>query len=374
MYFTRDVIKPISSDLKEKMVFIGGPRQVGKTTLARKQIAPHSSYFSWDNLDDRDQIKKHSIPHHAGIVVLDEIHKYIRWRTLLKGMYDKYSPDLKLIVTGSARLDHFRKGGDSLLGRYHYYRLHPISLLELNPHPTQDDLNQLLKFGGFPEPLNKQNDTFLKRWQRSRTELLLKQDITDLARIKEISLLELLADALPEKVGSPLSIKSLQEDLEISPHTVNSWIELLEGLYFCFRISPFGAPRLRAVKKQKKLYLIDWSLIENIGPRFENFVACHLLKYCHYREDVFGDKMEVRYIRDIDLREIDFVVIRDNKPLFAVECKSGDKSLSPSIRYFKERTKIPKFYQVHLKSADFGKPETGRIIPFQKFCELELTN
>lgn len=214
----------------------------------------------------------------------------------------------------------------------------------------------------------------LNRWHKERGELLLRQDLQDIMRVKEISHLELLFDMLPSKIGSPLSIKSIREDLEVSPHTVESWIKAFESIYLCYRISPYGAPKVRVVKKQQKLYLYDWSSIEDSGARFENLVASHLLKFCNNHEDIYGSKMELRYLRDVDLREIDFVVLKNKKPLFAVECKSGESHLSKHIMYFKERTNIPKFYQVHLGSKDTGTAKTGRILPFLKFCKEELEN
>ena len=200
-------------------------------------------------------------------------------------------------------------------------------------------------------------------------ELLVHEDIRDLENIREISLIELLVNTLPEKVGSPLSIKGLMEDLQVAHKTVEKWISVLDSFYFCFRISPFGPPRIRAVKKEKKLYLYDWSLLpEGEGVRFENLVACQLLKYCHFLEDTEGFKMELRFLRDTDKREVDFVVIKNKKPVFAVECKTGDRTLSPSIAYFKKRTSIPIFYQVHLKTKDVETP-FGRILPFTTFCK-----
>ena len=185
-------------------------------------------------------------------------------------------------------------------------------------------------------------------------------------------MVELLVEALPERVGSPLSVQSLREDLQVAHETVERWLRILERLYVCFRIPPFGAPRIRAVKKEKKLYLWDWSAVPGRGARFENMVASHLLKLCHHVEDTQGHSMELRFIRDTDRREVDFVVIRDNRPLFAVECKSGEKSPSPAIGYFRQRTGIADFYQVHLGERDYLSSGT-RVLPFRTFCkELEL--
>ena len=370
MNFTRYLQSYINHDLKRKMILIGGPRQVGKTTLSKSFIKDKKQYLTWDDLDDRAIIKSHQINTELKVIVLDEIHKYIRWRTLIKGLFDKYGDFLSIIVTGSARLDHFRKGGDSLFGRYHYYRLHPLTLNEADTKFKRETTNDLLKFGGFPEPFSLKDESYYRRWQRERLSRVVYQDISDLGTIKELSQIELLVDLLPSKVGSILSIKSIQEDLEVSPNTVSRWIEVLELVYYCYRILPYGVPKIRAVKKSNKLYLWDWAQVENEGARFENFVAGHLLKYCHFLEDTEGHKMELRYIRDVDLREIDFVVLKNKKPLFAVECKTGEANISKSLYYYRDRTSIPKFYQIHLGQKDFSDGNI-RVLPFEKFCQIE---
>ncbi len=370
MNITRYLFSHVKADLAEKMVFIGGPRQVGKTTLSKEFIQDKSQYLTWDDLDDRSVIKKHQIDPSLKVVVLDEIHKYSRWRTLVKGLYDKFNDHLSIIVTGSARLDHLRKGGDSLVGRYHYYRLHPLTLSEIDKAHKQSTLNDLLKFGGFPEPFKKRSETFYRRWKNERLSRVVYQDLRDLDTVKELSKIEILVDTLPERVGSVLSINSLREDLEVSPNTVKHWIEVLESVYYCYRILPYGPPKIRAVKKSNKLYLWDWAEVPDPGARFENLVAGHLLKYCHYLQDTEGFKMELRFVRDIDLREIDFVVLKDKKPVFAVECKTGEKQISPHLRYFRDRTPIPRFYQVHLGQKQY---QDGNIfvLPFTEFCKME---
>ncbi len=365
----------IDDFLNKKMVFLGGPRQVGKTTLCLQFLSPptrkNPAYMNWDDLKSRTKIKTQELPNEK-IIVFDEIHKYKNWRSIVKGIYDTRDDHAKYLITGSARLDHYRRGGDSLLGRYRYLRLHPLSVNELNI-TRMDDLNGLLKFGGFPEPFFSQNEREWKLWNRERLYRIINDDVRDLERLNEYNSIELLAEALPARVASPLSKKSLSEDLEVSPNTIEHWIRILEAVYFCYRISPFGSPRIRAVKKEQKLYLWDWSTIEKDGPKFENMVASHLLKYCHFLEDTEGDKMELRFLRDTDLREIDFVVLKNKKPIFAVECKTGEHQASKWIPYFKARTSIPVFYQVHMGQKDYS-PEAGiRVLPFLKFCgELNL--
>jgi predicted AAA+ superfamily ATPase len=370
---TRTISAYITEDLKKKMVFLGGPRQVGKTTLAQSLIPNfkegHKAYLNWDSKPHRDNILKRNWPKKEKLIVLDEIHKSKSWQIMVKGLFDTLKDSHSFLVTGSARLNHFRKGGDSLLGRYHYYRLHPYSLPEIGLTPK--NLNHLFHYGGFPETLLAKDERTLRRWHKNRIEKLVRIDLRDLSQVSDIDKVELLAETLPTKVGSPLSIKSLSEDLEIDPKTTKRWIELLETLYYCFQISPYGAPKIRAVKKEKKCYLWDWSQIENPGLRFENMVACQLLKFCHFHEDVHGHKMELRYIRDTDKREVDFVVLKNKTPLFAVECKLKEKNLSPSLFYFKERTTIPKFYQIHMEATESQATSEVILTSFLNFCSYE---
>ena len=366
--------KHVQEDLDTRMVFIGGPRQVGKTTFAMQFLPEHTGrhpgYLNWDNIKDRSSLLHGELPSDQKLIVLDEIHKFARWRSLVKGFYDTFKNDTSFLITGSARLDYYRKGGDSLQGRYHYYRLHPFSLPELNPAPGKKDLEIMLRYGGFPEPCLKSEERFWRRWQRERLQRVIYEDIRDLENIREISLMELLANELPNRVGSPLSVRNLKETLQVAHETVARWLEILERMYFCFRISPYGAPKIRAVKKEQKLYLWDWSQVVKKGARLENFLACHLLKYCHFVEDTRGHEMELRFLRDSDLREVDFVVLKDKKPVFAVECKSGQDDLNPALKYFRDRTNIPRFYQVHLGSKDYRK-EGIRIIPLSRFFAEE---
>lgn len=366
----------VKDDLKSKMAFIGGPRQVGKTTFAltflSEPFEKHPAYLNWDDISDKAGLLKGELPAGQKTIILDEIHKFSRWRNLVKGFYDKNRSEISFIITGSARLDYYQKGGDSLQGRYHYYRLHPFSMAEINPAPTMNDFHLLFKFGGFPEPCLRGEQIFWRRWQRERLHRVIYDDIRDLENIKEISLLELLAEELPNRVGSPLSIKNLKELLQVAHETVERWVKIFERMYFCFRIPPYGARNIRAVKKEQKLYLWDWSSVPEEGPRFENFIASHLLKYCHFIEDSEGYRMDLRFLRDTDKRETDFVVLKEGKPLFAVECKSGEKNINPSLLYFMERIHIPKFYQVHTGKKDYEKKGV-RVLPVHRFVkELSL--
>jgi hypothetical protein len=365
---------PVEADLAEKMVLLSGPRQVGKTTLALALLgttsARHPAYLSWDDVQARPRILRGEMPGDAPRIVLDEIHKFARWRNLVKGLWDTRPPWRSFIVTGSARLEVYRRGGDSLQGRYHSYRLHPLSLREAGGGRAA--LDGLLRFGGFPEPFFRASERHWRRWQRERLDRVVREDLRDLERVREISLVEMLADALPARVGAPLSIRNLREDLEIAHDTAARWLDILERLFVCFRIAPFGQPRIRAVKKEQKLYLWDWSAVDDPGARFENLVASHLLKYCHFLEDTEGWRMELRFLRDTDGREVDFVVLRDRKPMMAIEAKSGDREPSPAIRYFRQRTSIPRWYQVHGGTKDV-LVDGVRILPLEALCnELDL--
>lgn len=364
--------KVVKADLKEKMVFLGGPRQVGKTTFSQSLLAKYkdgdSAYFNWDSAPDRKIILSGEWSDKQSLVVFDEIHKFVKWRSLIKGFYDKLKNTHQFLVTGSARLDLYRKGGDSLLGRYHYYRMHPLTLPEVSPTGETIELQRLLRFGGFPEPYLRQSPVSLKRWHKQRQERIVYTDIRDLESVKEISNIELLIDALPVRVGSPLSRKNLAQELEVDFKTIEKWLSILENVYYSYRIAPYGPPKIRAVKKEQKIYFWDWSELEDEGAKWENFVASHLLKYCHFHEDTQGDKMELRFLRDVEGREIDFVVLKNKKPLFAVECKTGERKPSPHLKYFSERTSIPMFYQVHQGQKSFAISDRIKVLPFAEFC------
>jgi predicted AAA+ superfamily ATPase len=354
------------------MVFVGGPRQVGKTTLALQLLGKHATpkypaYLNWDDPHTRPRLRRAELPPNEPLLVLDEIHKFARWRGLVKGIYDVEKQHRRIVVTGSARLDHYRKGGDSLVGRYRYFRLHPLSLRELGAKASQVELEALLRFGGFPEPFLAGDTREHRLWQRDRLSRVVREDLRDLERVRDVSLVEHLVDLLPSRVGSPLSVNNLSGDLEVDHKTVASWLQMLDNLYVSVRVAPFGSPRVRAIKKAQKLYLWDWSAVEDEGARFENLVASQLLKYCHHREDTEGVRMELRYLRDTDGREVDFVVLCDRKPELAVECKLSERNASPALAYFAERTNIPRFYQVHLGDAHH---ERGRVtvVPFVRWC------
>ncbi len=359
--------------LQEKMVLLGGPRQVGKTTLALDILGSAAreqspAYLNWDEPSVPPRLKLGQLPASQPLLILDEIHKYKPWRNLLKGLYDTQKRIRRFLVTGSARLDVYRRGGDSLQGRYYFLRLHPWSVRELTTQPTVAQLERLLKFGGFPEPFLRADEDHRRLWARQRLSLVLRDDLRSLEQVKDIDLVQRLVELLPSKVGAPLSVKSLREDLEVDHKTVERWLKILESLFVCYRVPPFGAPRVRAVKKEQKLYLWDWADVPEPGFRFENLVASQLLKYCHWLEDTKGYRMELRYLRDTDRREVDFVVLKEGKPEFAVECKTGEKAISGAVHYFSERVKIPLWYQVHLGARAYDQGVV-KVRPFIQFCE-----
>ncbi|MCP5003355.1 MAG: ATP-binding protein [Planctomycetes bacterium] len=358
----------IIDDLKAKMVFVSGPRQVGKTTLS-KQIGDNyfperCTYLNWDNRHDRKMILDSVFPAEKDLVIYDEIHKYKHWKNHLKGEYDKHKTEFQILVTGSARLDIYKKGGDSLLGRYHPYRLHPISLHELSGkkifyslfkelsfQKSSKNIKEifalLFKFGGFPEIFIKQSERTLRRWHNDRADRLIKEEIRDIENVRDISGLQILVELLPGKVGSLFSLNSLREDLAVTHKTISLWVDILEKFYYHFRIYPFQSTLIKSLRKEPKLYLWDWSEIRDESARLENMVASHLLKFCHFLFDIDGYKAQLYYLRDKEQREVDFLVTIENRIWFCVEVKSSYKKDVPvSLRYYGKRLNIPFIYEV----------------------------
>ena len=387
MFKHRYLEEKIIADLSRKMVFIGGPRQVGKTTLAKRigvTAYKKYSYLNWDDIDDQKSILKSVLAPDAQMIIFDEIHKYRNWKNYIKGKFDKYRDIFSIIVTGSARLDLYKKGGDSLLGRYYYFRLHPFSIAEMLKKnnqlipfkkisfpPETNDLahifKRLFEFGGFPEPLISQDATELRRWQNQRVEKIVKDDIRDIESVRDISTLQILVSLLPGKVASQLSINSLREDLLVSHKTISLWMDILEHFYYHFRISPYSAKDINSLKKEKKMYLWDWSEVPSISARLENIVASHLLKLVHFLYDVQGYKAELHYLRDRDGHEVDFLITIDKKPWFAVEVKSSDQNPSKNLLYFGKKLSIPFLYQVvNIENVDFMQKDI-RIMSVDKF-------
>jgi predicted AAA+ superfamily ATPase len=363
---SRYLLPTIVEDLARKMVFLGGARQVGKTTLAKSLLAGGPGYLTWDASSDRERILRQELPA-SDLWVFDELHKYRQWRGYLKGLYDKREPTQRILVTGSARLDLYRYGGDSLQGRYHFLRLHPLSVAELGI-TRAEPVEQLFRLGPFPEPFFSGSERHARRWSREYRTRLVREDVRDLERVVEIDKLELLALRLPELVGSPLSINALREDLQVAFKSAERWVAILERLYAVFRVPPFGAPKLRAVKKAQKHYHLDWSSVPDEGARFENLVGAHLLKWVHREEDVEGRELTLRYFRDVDGREVDFVVMENRKPILFVECKLTSGPLDGGLRYLVERFPGVPAWQVALRGdRDAKTPEGIRLAPAHVF-------
>jgi predicted AAA+ superfamily ATPase len=385
MQKTRYLTENISSDLNDKMVFIGGARQVGKTTLAKEILAKqfqNSVYYNWDYQPDRKRIMSGELPGEVGLMIFDEIHKYKKWKNLVKGIYDVHKNKYKILVTGSARLNVYRKSGDSLQGRYHYYTLHPFSLAELENISNhwqifeeiyfknqnyKSSLDVLYTYGGFPETMIAQDEKVLRRWQNEKLERLFREDIRDIENIRDIGSMKLLGDLLPLKAGGNLSINNLRGDLDVSHRAITSWLNILESFYYHFRIYPYSSKLVRSIKKEPKIYLVDWSEVENDGARFENMIASHLLKFTNYLFEHDGYKTGLFYLRNVDKKEVDFLVTIDNKPWFAVEVKLAETVPSSSLSYFRDRLKIPFNFQV-VKQNGIDILKNGiRIISADKF-------
>lgn len=382
------------------MVFVMGPRQSGKTTVAHYIIDNNKAarYLSWDNIDDRDLILRgtKAIAENIGvtstlrgttpIVCFDEIHKYEKWRDLLKGFYDSYPDKARILVTGSAKLDVFSRGGDSLMGRYFPFRFHPLSVAELvhekfsvdtdlskKPKKIDNDAFQSLwRFGGYPDPYLKQSQAYHRRWQKLRAQQLLWEDIRDLTRIQDIARLELLAEYMKQNASKQITYNNLAKQLRVSDKTVREWLSVLKSTYFCFDITPYSKNITRSLLKEPKFYLWDWSICTNEGARAENFIALAILKAINYWNDIGFSEYELHYLRDKDKREVDFVIVKEKKPWLLVEVKlKNNTSISPHLHYFQSQLKADYALQVviemdYIDKNCFVGPEP-LIVPAKTF-------
>ncbi len=350
----RYISKYIISDLEKKMVFIGGPRQVGKTTLANSLIDnnfPKGVYFNWDYGEDKRAILKEKWERDSELIIFDELHKYSGWKNWLKGIYDVTKGRHKFLVTGSARLDVYKKGGDSLMGRYHYWRLHPFGFDELPSGMSPGEaFNRLMLLGGFPEPFLDGSEREARRWRRERFDRVIREDIRDLESIKNISSLELFIDQLRHRVGSLVVMSNLANDIQVSPKTITSWLNLIERMYLVFAVRPYTKNLPRAVLKPPKVYFYDnGDVIGDEGAVFENLVGSLLLKRISFLEDRDGFRYELRYIRDKEGREVDFVILRDGIIEELIEVKFSGDSVSKHLKYYAERLNPEKATQIVAK-------------------------
>ncbi|MCD6413790.1 MAG: ATP-binding protein [Elusimicrobia bacterium] len=347
------------------MAFLSGPRQVGKTTTCRAYKRSHI-YINWDNDNDRLLILKgpRALIENIGssdssVIVFDEIHKYPDWKNYIKGFYDSYAKGhFQVIITGSSRFDVYRKGADSLMGRYFLYRMHPVSVGEIiyKSFPrnkirkpakiSNGEYETLLSYGGFPEPFIRKNKRFYNKWKYLRKQLLFREDIRDLTRIQEISQVQVLAELILLQAAQICNYVSFARKIRASENSIRKWISTLESLYYCFTIRPWSKNISRSLVKEPKIYLWDWSVISDKSARYENFIASHLLKAVNWWQDNgFGD-FGLYYLRTKDKREVDFLITKDNLPWFLVEVKSSDCKLSKHLEYFQDRTGAKHAFQV----------------------------
>jgi len=342
---SRSIEKVTNEFLREKIVLISGPRQVGKTHFSTN-LKRNYDYLNFDNVEHRRLVIKKEWKRDKELLVLDEVHKMKSWKQWLKGIYDVEGIKLPIIVTGSARLDVYRKGGDSLAGRHHLLRLMPLSINEVDRKQSKEVFEQLLAFGGFPEPFIKSNARSAKLWRKSHLDVVLREDLLDLEKVRDIKSIEILVDLLAERVGSSISFASLARDLQVSPHTVKHWINVLEDLYVIFVVPPYSKNLSKAHLKEPKIYFYDIGRVEKDAARLENMVAYHLLKRVLFLEDTEGEKARLYYIRDREQREVDFLTVINNKPEWLIEVKTSEEDLSKSLVYYHARVKPEKSFQL----------------------------
>ena len=376
-----------------QMALVAGPRQVGKTTVCRA-LAGDERVLNWDNADHRAVILAgpaaaaarfglDRLRAQAPVVAFDELHKFGRWKAFLKGFFDTHGERTRILVTGSSRLDTFRRGGDSLMGRYFLFHMHPFSVGELlrtevpevpiaPPKKLPEEMWETLwTHGGFPEPFLKRDARFSRRWQELRRQQLLREDVRDLTRVQELGQLEALALLLAARSGGQLIYSNLATEIRTSVDTVRRWVETLCALHYGFLVRPWFQNVAKALRKEPRWFLRDWAEVTDPGARAETFIACHLLKAVEAWNDLGLGRFELRYLRDKQQREVDFVVIRDRKPWFLVEVKHAETALSPTLAYYQNQLKVPHSFQVVLdlpyEPADCFKVHTPVIVPARTF-------
>jgi uncharacterized protein len=360
----RTLSDAIKAELNRKIILLTGPRQCGKTTLA-KMLVPQYQYLNHDLAEHRLLLREKSWDRRQPLVIFDELHKMPQWKRWLKGIYDVEGLPPALLVTGSARLSAFRKVGDSLAGRHFEFRLHPLDVKEAVAHTElskADALARLLQVGGFPEPFLDGRKSFYNRWKRSHIDLILKEDLVTLTAVRDIHSIEVLIELLRSRVGSPVSVNSLARDLQKSPQTVQNWLKLLEDLYVIFRVNPYHKNIARALLQAPKYYFFDSAMVEGeLGLRLENIVACALLKEIQRKIDVDGEPFDLHYIKNKDGYEIDFLVTYQKKPHQLIEVKWQDTNLSPNFKKLLADLSIPRI-QVVSELAQAKSFSTGERI------------
>ncbi len=399
----RNITKPILDilDKHNKIAFVSGPRQSGKTTFSKMILENYYQgiYINWDIVTDQKKIfkdpyffeKENRDPKKKYLVIFDEIHKYSKWKNYIKGCYDGYNKEFSFIATGSGRLDMFTKGGDSLFGRYFPLNLLPLSLGELEENEVswkkfwtkvktgfskntknRKNYEKLFEMSGFPEPFLKNKTTFYNVWSSGRKKTLIREDIRNAYAIREISNIEILSNLLPDKVGSTLSVNSLREDLQVGFDSVKNWLLILEQFYYFFSISPYSKSISRAIKKERKIYLYDWVEIEDKAKRFENILAFHLYKATKLWNSCGFGNFELAYIRDKEGREVDFVIIKDKKPMILIEAKFKDENISKNLIHFQKKVQVPYAIQVVHKENVSRKTTKGKLTQYIVSAEAFL--
>ena len=382
-----------------QMAFVSGPRQVGKTTTCRQRA---DACLNWDDVDDRELIlagprsliERLGLDRLAGaapVVLFDELHKFPRWKQFLKGFFDTYADRMRIAVTGSARLDVYRRGGDSLMGRYLPYRMHPFSVAETitqelpdaarivrPPRPVDaGDFDTLWRHGGYPEPFLKRDPRFSRRWQSLRFEQLVREEVRDLARVQQLDQLEVMVRLLADRSAQQLVYGNLARQVRVAVDTVRRWVAALCDLHLGFLVRPWFRNVSRSLRKEPKWYLRDWASIGDAGQRAETFVACHLLKAVEGWNDLGLGAFELGYLRDKEKREVDFLVAHDGEPWFLAETKRRDESMSRSLRHYQERLGAPFAFQVtvdagYVDEDCFARPGLPLIVPARTFLSQLL--
>ncbi len=367
----------LKKDLKEKkIVLLSGPRQVGKTTLGQSLFKDYD-YLNFDSGEDRRFLFQKKWNRGAELIIFDELHKMKKWKSWIKGIYDTEKRPPALLVTGSARLDTYKKGGDSLAGRHFSFRLHPFTVKELKDQvKPRESLQRLLAVGGFPEPFLKNSALYARRWRRSHLYVILRQDLLDLEKVRDIKSIEILIDLLKARVGSMVSFSSLAEDLQVSIHTVKMWLQVLENLYVIFPVRTYHKNIARSILKNTKYYFFDTGQVEgDAGTRLENVVACALLAELQAIEDTTGKKTSLHFLRDKEKREIDFLTLVEGSPTTLVEVKWDDQEISKNFGAFlKHLGPLPAYQVVHQLKRPISTPQVSLTEAAQFLANLNLMN
>ena len=332
----REIAPHIKKDLERKIVFISGPRQVGKTTLT-KSLDFTYDYFNYDKASDRAALKDNSWDRNKELVIFDELHKMNQWKRWLKGIYDTEGVRPRILVTGSSKLETYKKVGDSLAGRYFQYRLHPFDLKEVRLRYSKEEaFKRLWECSGFPEPFIDGAEVFYHRWKRSHLDIILRQDLIDIQTIRDIQAIESLIELLKSNIGSTISYSNLARVLEKDAKTIKRWLQLLENLYVIFKVTPYSKKISRSLLKEPKYYFYDTVQVsKDNGVKLENIVATSILKELHRLEDVLGaSAAKLHFLRTKDGKEIDFLVVINSKPYCLIEVKWSDDTPSKHFPHF----------------------------------------